>query len=31
MSPHKLVFTMRLARSQELILGNLQLIYPNGQ
>lgn len=28
---HKLIFTMDLAKSQELIYGNLQLVYPNRQ
>ncbi|MEG4964871.1 hypothetical protein QUA73_32420 [Microcoleus sp. K4-C2] len=28
---HKLIFTMDLAQSPELIYGNLQLIYPSGE
>ncbi len=28
---HQLIFTMDLAKSQELIYGNLQLVYPNRQ
>ena len=31
MNSHQLVFRMPLGNSQELILGNLQLIYPDGQ
>jgi hypothetical protein len=31
MSLHQLAFTIPLAHSQKLILGNLQLIYPNGE
>jgi len=31
MSKHELVFTMPLGRSQSLIFGNLNLIYPDGQ
>ncbi|MEG3955235.1 L,D-transpeptidase [Microcoleus sp. herbarium2] len=31
MPKHKLIFTMPLAISQELILGSLELIYPDGQ
>jgi hypothetical protein len=31
MSNYELIFSMRLANSQSLILGNLRLIYPDGE